>query len=157
MLNSRNNFIRNYLSVSLSEHHMATLASIIKEVDKDGLKGQWTGWVLLQGTWGSQFPSNCLLLSAGSSDEDFAAALYHFNHSLVTSDLQSPNLQVGVRPCCPGGSAPCFPWAVEATVTGGCFVLPLCWVELCLGVLCCPCRGWDLWKKKMFFPPSHED
>lgn len=27
-------------SVSLSEHHMATLASIIKEVDKDGLKGQ---------------------------------------------------------------------------------------------------------------------
>lgn len=40
MLNSRNNFIRNYLSVSLSEHHMATLASIIKEVDKDGLKGQ---------------------------------------------------------------------------------------------------------------------
>ncbi|XP_055978695.1 E3 ubiquitin-protein ligase UBR4 isoform X1 [Sorex fumeus] len=67
MLNSRNNFIRNYLSVSLSEHHMATLASIIKEVDKDGLKG--------------------------SSDEEFAAALYHFNHSLVTSDLQSPNLQ----------------------------------------------------------------
>lgn len=40
MLNSRNNFIRNYLSVSLSEHHMATLAGIIKEVDKDGLKGQ---------------------------------------------------------------------------------------------------------------------
>ncbi|KFO19168.1 E3 ubiquitin-protein ligase UBR4 [Fukomys damarensis] len=67
MLNSRNNFIRNYLSVSLSEHHMATLASIIKEVDKDGLKG--------------------------SSDEEFAAALYHFNHCLVTSDLQSPNLQ----------------------------------------------------------------
>ncbi|XP_059232403.1 E3 ubiquitin-protein ligase UBR4 isoform X2 [Mustela nigripes] len=67
MLNSRNNFIRNYLSVSLSEHHMATLASIIKEVDKDGLKG--------------------------SSDEEFAAALYHFNHSLVTSDLQSPILQ----------------------------------------------------------------
>ncbi|XP_028343585.1 E3 ubiquitin-protein ligase UBR4 isoform X5 [Physeter macrocephalus] len=67
MLNSRNNFIRNYLSVSLSEHHMATLASIIKEVDKDGLKG--------------------------ASDEEFAAALYHFNHSLVTSDLQSPNLQ----------------------------------------------------------------
>nr|XP_054369209.1 E3 ubiquitin-protein ligase UBR4 [Mirounga angustirostris] len=71
MLNSRNNFIRNYLSVSLSEHHMATLASIIKEVDKDGLKG--------------------------SSDEEFAAALYHFNHSLVTSDLQSPNLQVCVH------------------------------------------------------------
>ncbi|XP_027698524.1 E3 ubiquitin-protein ligase UBR4 isoform X1 [Vombatus ursinus] len=67
MLNSRNNFIRNYLSVSLSEQHMATLASIIKEVDKDGLKG--------------------------SSDEEFAAALYHFNHSLVTSDLQSPTLQ----------------------------------------------------------------
>lgn len=40
MLNSRNNFIRNYLSVSLSEQHMATLASIIKEVDKDGLKGK---------------------------------------------------------------------------------------------------------------------
>ncbi|XP_044524637.1 E3 ubiquitin-protein ligase UBR4 [Gracilinanus agilis] len=67
MLNSRNNFIRNYLSVSLSEQHMGTLASIIKEVDKDGLKG--------------------------SSDEEFAAALYHFNHSLVTSDLQSPTLQ----------------------------------------------------------------
>ncbi|XP_034609555.1 E3 ubiquitin-protein ligase UBR4 [Trachemys scripta elegans] len=67
MLNSRNNFIRNYLSVSLSEQHMATLASIIKEVDKDGLKG--------------------------TSDEEFAAALYHFNHSLVTSDLQSPTLQ----------------------------------------------------------------
>ncbi|XP_064028194.1 E3 ubiquitin-protein ligase UBR4 isoform X5 [Pogoniulus pusillus] len=67
MLNSRNNFIRNYLSVSLTEQHMATLASIIKEVDKDGLKG--------------------------TSDEEFAAALYHFNHSLVTSDLQSPALQ----------------------------------------------------------------
>lgn len=40
MLDSRNNFIRNYLSVSLTEQHMATLASIIKEVDKDGLKGQ---------------------------------------------------------------------------------------------------------------------
>ena len=39
MLNSRNSFIRSYLSASLSEHHMATLASIIKEVDKDGLKG----------------------------------------------------------------------------------------------------------------------
>ncbi|XP_064423992.1 E3 ubiquitin-protein ligase UBR4 [Latimeria chalumnae] len=67
MLNSRNNFIRNYLSVSLTEQHMATLASIIKDVDKDGLKG--------------------------SSDEEFAAALYHFNHSLVTSDLPSPALQ----------------------------------------------------------------
>lgn len=33
----------------------------------------------------------------GSSDEEFAAALYHFNHSLVTSDLQSPNLQVCVH------------------------------------------------------------
>lgn len=40
MLDSRNNFIRNYLSVSLMEQHMATLAGIIKEVDKDGLKGQ---------------------------------------------------------------------------------------------------------------------
>ncbi|KAJ7306604.1 hypothetical protein JRQ81_009996 [Phrynocephalus forsythii] len=68
MLDSRNNFIRNYLSVSLNEHHMATLASIIKEVDKDGLKGT-------------------------SEEEEFAAALYHFNHSLVTSDLQSPTLQ----------------------------------------------------------------
>ncbi|XP_069096233.1 E3 ubiquitin-protein ligase UBR4 isoform X5 [Pleurodeles waltl] len=67
MLNSRNNFIRNYLSVSLTEQHMATLASIIKDVDKDGLKG--------------------------SADEEFAGALYHFNHSLVTSDLQSPTLQ----------------------------------------------------------------
>lgn len=35
MLKSRNNFIRNYLSVSLTEQHMATLASIIKDVDKD--------------------------------------------------------------------------------------------------------------------------
>lgn len=52
MLNSRNNFIRNYLSVSLSEQHMATLASIIKEVDKDGLKGECTrtafGFLVLQ-------------------------------------------------------------------------------------------------------------
>ncbi|XP_070812261.1 LOW QUALITY PROTEIN: E3 ubiquitin-protein ligase UBR4 [Pituophis catenifer annectens] len=68
MLDSKNNFIRNYLSVSLTEQHMATLASIIKEVDKDGLKGT-------------------------SEEEEFAAALYHFNHSLVTSDLQSPTLQ----------------------------------------------------------------
>ncbi|XP_075046927.1 E3 ubiquitin-protein ligase UBR4 isoform X4 [Mixophyes fleayi] len=67
MLNSRSNFIRNYLSVSLTEQHMATLACIIKDVDKDGLKG--------------------------SSDEDFAVALYQFNHCLVTSDLQSPTLQ----------------------------------------------------------------
>lgn len=41
MLKSRNNFIRNYLSVSLSEQHMATLASIIKDVDKD-VKGEWS-------------------------------------------------------------------------------------------------------------------
>ncbi|XP_063173479.1 E3 ubiquitin-protein ligase UBR4 [Candoia aspera] len=68
MLDSKTNFIRNYLSVSLTEQHMATLASIIKEVDKDGLKGT-------------------------SEEEEFAAALYHFNHSLVTSDLQSPTLQ----------------------------------------------------------------
>lgn len=40
MLKSRNNFIRNYLSVSLTEPHMATLASIIKDVDKD-VKGGW--------------------------------------------------------------------------------------------------------------------
>uniref|UniRef100_A0A8C2GSI0 Ubiquitin protein ligase E3 component n-recognin 4 n=1 Tax=Cyprinus carpio TaxID=7962 RepID=A0A8C2GSI0_CYPCA len=66
MLKSRNNFIRNYLSVSLTEQHMATLASIIKDVDKD---------------------------VKGSSDEEFASALYHFNHSLVTSDLPSPSLQ----------------------------------------------------------------
>ena len=39
MLKSRNNFIRNYLSVSLTEQHMATLASIIKDVDKD-VKGR---------------------------------------------------------------------------------------------------------------------
>lgn len=39
MLKSRNNFIRNYLSVSLTEQHMATLASIIKDIDKD-VKGQ---------------------------------------------------------------------------------------------------------------------
>lgn len=30
----------------------------------------------------------------GSSDDEFASALYHFNHSLVTSDLPSPSLQV---------------------------------------------------------------
>ncbi|CAB1335858.1 unnamed protein product, partial [Coregonus sp. 'balchen'] len=65
MLKSRNNFIRNYLSVSLTEQHMATLASIIKDVDKD---------------------------VKGSSDEEFASALYHFNHTLVTSDLPSPAL-----------------------------------------------------------------
>ncbi|KAK1898672.1 E3 ubiquitin-protein ligase UBR4 [Dissostichus eleginoides] len=66
MLKSRNNFIRNYLSVSLTEQHMATLASIIKDVDKD---------------------------VKGSSDEAFSLALYHFNHTLVTSDLPSPALQ----------------------------------------------------------------
>ncbi|XP_008300472.1 E3 ubiquitin-protein ligase UBR4 isoform X1 [Stegastes partitus] len=66
MLKSRNNFIRNYLSVSLTEQHMATLASIIKDVDKD---------------------------VKGSSDEVFSLALYHFNHTLVTSDLPSPALQ----------------------------------------------------------------
>ncbi|CAG03215.1 unnamed protein product [Tetraodon nigroviridis] len=66
MLKSRNNFIRNYLSVSLTEQHMATLASIIKDVDKD---------------------------IKGSSDEVFSLALYHFNHTLVTSDLPSPALQ----------------------------------------------------------------
>ncbi|XP_057678820.1 E3 ubiquitin-protein ligase UBR4 isoform X1 [Corythoichthys intestinalis] len=66
MLKSRNNFIRNYLSVSLTEQHMATLASIIKDVDKD---------------------------VKGSSDEAFSLALYHFNHTLVTSDLPSPSLQ----------------------------------------------------------------
>lgn len=37
------------------------------------------------------------VLVPGSSDEDFAAALYHFNHSLVTSDLPSPALQVRGR------------------------------------------------------------
>ncbi|XP_039612074.1 E3 ubiquitin-protein ligase UBR4 isoform X4 [Polypterus senegalus] len=66
MLKSRNNFIRNYLSVSITEQHMAMLASIIKDVDRD---------------------------AKGSSDDEFAAALYHFNHSLVTSDLPSPTLQ----------------------------------------------------------------
>ncbi|XP_045063212.1 E3 ubiquitin-protein ligase UBR4-like isoform X2 [Coregonus clupeaformis] len=66
MLKSRNNFIRNYLSVSLTEQHMASLASIIKDVDKD---------------------------VKGASDEEFASALYFFNHTLVTSDLPSPALQ----------------------------------------------------------------
>lgn len=33
----------------------------------------------------------------GSSDDEFASALYHFNHSLVTSDLPSPALQVRVE------------------------------------------------------------
>ncbi|KAK5619189.1 E3 ubiquitin-protein ligase ubr4 [Crenichthys baileyi] len=66
MLKSRNNFIRNYVSVSLTEQNMATLASIIKDVDKD---------------------------VKGSSDEVFSLALYHFNHTLVTSDLPSPVLQ----------------------------------------------------------------
>ena len=45
MLKSRNNFIRNYLSVSLTEQHMATLASIIKDVDKD-VKGGWSALYL---------------------------------------------------------------------------------------------------------------
>lgn len=31
---------------------------------------------------------------SGSSDEVFSLALYHFNHTLVTSDLPSPALQV---------------------------------------------------------------
>ncbi|KAG7276340.1 hypothetical protein CRUP_032395 [Coryphaenoides rupestris] len=43
MLKSRNNFIRNYLSVSLTEQHMATLASIIKDVDKDSTLLQQLG------------------------------------------------------------------------------------------------------------------
>lgn len=91
---------------------MATLASIIKEVDKDGLKGQWKDWVLLQGTQAGLSPQVTVSLCPpeGSSDEDFAAALYHFNHSLVTSDLQSPNLQVGVH---------CgYPEGVRSTVPG---------------------------------------
>ncbi|XP_077460740.1 E3 ubiquitin-protein ligase UBR4 isoform X2 [Stigmatopora argus] len=81
MLKSRNNFIRNYLSVSLTEQHMATLAGIIKDVDKD---------------------------VKGSSDEAFSLALYHFNHTLVTSDLPSPSLQntllqqLGVAPFAEG-------------------------------------------------------
>lgn len=45
MLNSRNNFIRNYVSVSLTEQHMATLASIIKDVDKD-VKGMFLPEIL---------------------------------------------------------------------------------------------------------------
>jgi len=38
--------------------------------------------------------NNLLLLFSGSSDELFSLALYHFNHTLVTSDLPSPALQV---------------------------------------------------------------
>lgn len=55
--------------------------------------GVWllAGWYdASRSRWRIGFPI-CL---QGSSDEEFAAALYHFNHSLVTSDLQSPNLQV---------------------------------------------------------------
>lgn len=52
MLKSRNNFIRNYLSVSLTEQHMATLASIIKDVDKD-VKGECGCDVKdVKGVWG---------------------------------------------------------------------------------------------------------
>lgn len=36
----------------------------------------------------------CFLSLTGSSDEAFSLALYHFNHTLVTSDLPSPALQV---------------------------------------------------------------
>lgn len=39
----------------------------------------------------------CIIFVAGSSDEAFSLALYHFNHTLVTSDLPSPVLQVGER------------------------------------------------------------
>ena len=38
MLNYRHSFVWNYPSVSLSEHCMAVLASIIQEVNKDGIK-----------------------------------------------------------------------------------------------------------------------
>lgn len=37
---------------------------------------------------------NVFYFSSGSSDEVFSLALYHFNHTLVTSDLPSPALQV---------------------------------------------------------------
>lgn len=104
MLKSRNNFIRNYLSVSLTEQHMATLAGIIKDVDKD-VKGERSSlrvhvnlkMNLYEGLSTDQDIHVCRFMlgfSSGSSDEEFASALYHFNHSLVTSDLPSPALQV---------------------------------------------------------------
>lgn len=56
--------------------------------------GCWQGGALHQvGAWVIGFP----VCVQGASDEEFAAALYHFNHCLVTSDLQSPNLQVCVH------------------------------------------------------------
>lgn len=94
MLKSRNNFIRNYLSVSLTEQHMATLASIIKDVDKD-VKG--ASQCCFRGRLWQETPPavfDVCGLSPGSSDEVFSLALYHFNHTLVTSDLPSPALQV---------------------------------------------------------------
>lgn len=111
MLKSRNNFIRNYLSVSLTEQHMATLASIIKDVDKDvkGIHVIWMTayhanyllpWYLNMGidiNWRTGMHVATFIaffLSSGSSDEVFSLALYHFNHTLVTSDLPSPALQV---------------------------------------------------------------
>ncbi len=101
MLKSRNNFIRNYLSVSLTEQHMATLASIIKDVDKD-VKGFFFLKLLTLISYIShtfRLFLTCKLFCPGSSDEEFASALYHFNHSLVTSDLPSPSLQVNSEIC----------------------------------------------------------
>lgn len=43
---------------------------------------------------GKHFTPLCFLSLSGSSDEVFSLALYHFNHTLVTSDLPSPALQV---------------------------------------------------------------
>lgn len=59
MLKSRNNFIRNYLSVSLTEQHMATLASIIKDVDKD-VKGTYAVYAIYHLCC---FRDACLVLS----------------------------------------------------------------------------------------------
>lgn len=64
MLKSRNNFIRNYLSVSLTEQHMATLASIIKDVDKD-VKGMPGKKVFFYATDFSILPNFILLANDG--------------------------------------------------------------------------------------------
>lgn len=45
------------------------------------------------------YNSSCLISLTGSSDEVFSLALYHFNHTLVTSDLPSPALQVRDETC----------------------------------------------------------
>lgn len=72
---------------------MATLASIIKDVDKD-VKGMFCQKIhAFVHSFQNMKKSVSCFCFLGSSDEVFALALYHFNHTLVTSDLPSPVLQ----------------------------------------------------------------